>query len=211
MIGLDIIFGGITGLVGNAFTTFFKYKNIKLEHAHNERMIELETDAMIRESKMQIQVTKARIEGEIELADAAAFDTSQKVGSKQLFSEKWIDMIMKAGEGQWFGWFFKTFGMLIASGFAFVDWLNGFMRPALTLYLVGASSYITYLAWIIIQTKGLETLTTAQAVGIFSQVTSTVIYLAVSSVTWWFGDRTMSKFLQDQGRKKTNNKTNNDW
>jgi len=213
MIGLDIIFGGLTGLLGNAFTTFFKYKNAKMEYEHDENMVKLEIGAMIQESKMQIQVTKARIEGEIELADAAAFDTSQKVASKQLFSEKWIDMIMKAGEGQWFGWFFKTFGMLIATGFAFVDWLNGFMRPALTLYLVGASSYITYLAWIIIQSKGLETLSTVQAVGIFTQVTSTVIYLAVSSVTWWFGDRTMSKFLQDQGRKKVNNntKSNNDW
>lgn len=199
--GLDIIFGGITGLIGNAFTTFFKFKNAKLKYEHDEKMVEIETQAMILESEAQIKITKSRIEGEVELANAEAFDTSQKHGAKQMFSEKWIDLIMAAGEGKWFGWFFKTFGMLIASGFAFVDWLNGFMRPALTMYLVGASSYITYLAWLIIESKGLDTLTSDQAVDIFTQVTSTVIYLAVSSVTWWFGDRTMSKFLQDQGKK----------
>ncbi len=205
MIGLDILIGGFTGLLGNGITSWFKYKNIKLEHSHDEKMVELETNAMIRESEAQIKITKARIEGEVELADAAAYDTSQKIGVKQLFSEKWIDMIMKSGEGLWTGWFFKSLGMFIAFGFAFVDWLNSFMRPALTLYLMAASSYITYLAWIIIQSKGIETLTSIQAVGIFSQVTSTVIYLTVSSVTWWFGDRTMSKFLQDRGKRNQPN------
>jgi len=200
--GLDIILGGVTGLIGNAFTTFFKYKNAKLEFAHDEKMVDLETQAMIKESEMQIQVTKARIEGEVELADAAAFDTSQTAGNKQLFADKWIDMIMANRDKKWTGWFFGLMGTAIAAGFAFVDWLNGFMRPALTIYLVGTSSYITYLAWTIMQEAGLSMLTTTQAIGIFQQVTSTMIYLAVSSVTWWFGDRTMSKFLQEKGRNK---------
>jgi len=200
--GLDIILGGVTGLIGNAFTTWFKYKNAKMEHAHKEKMVSLETSAMIQESQMQIQVTKSRIEGEIELADAAAFQTSQKVGSEKLFHEKWIDMIMEAGkQSKWTGWIYKILGTLIAAAFAFVDWLNAAMRPTLTLYLVAGSSYITYLAWQIMQSAGLDTMTAVQAVGIFTQVTSTMIYLAVSAVTWWFGDRTMSKFLQKQGAK----------
>jgi len=202
MIGLDIIFGGVTGLIGNAFTTWFKYKNAKMELEHKENMVKLETTAMLEEAKMQIQVTKARIEGEVELANAAAFDTSQKIGSTKLFDNKWIDMIMEASKAKYFGWFFKFLGILIAAGFALVDWLNGFMRPALTIYLVGSSSYITYLAWYIMKAHGIDTLSSEQAVGIFTQVTSTIIYLAVSAVTWWFGDRTMSKFLQEQGDKK---------
>ena len=200
--GLDIILGGVTGLIGNAFTTWFKYKNAKMEHTHKEKMVSLETSAMIQEAQMQIRVTKSRIEGEIELADAAAFTTSQKVGSEKLFHEKWIDMIMEAGkQSKWTGWIYKILGTMIAAAFAFVDWLNAAMRPTLTLYLVLGSSYITYLAWQIMQQAGLDTMTATQAVGIFSQVTSTVIYLAVSAVTWWFGDRTMSKFLQKQGAK----------
>jgi len=199
--GLDIILGGVTGLIGNAFTTWFKYKNAKMDNTHKEKMVALETRAMIEESKMQIKVTQARIEGEVELADAAAFDTAQKVGNKQLFAEKWIDMIMEGGNRKWTGWFFRLMGTVIAAGFALVDWLNGMMRPALTLYLIGASSYITYLAWEIMQQAGLSMMTTTQAIGIFQQVTSTMIYLAVSAVTWWFGDRTMSKFLQDKDTK----------
>ena len=199
--GLDIILGGLTGLIGNAFTTWFKYKNARMEFKHKETMVNLETQAMIQEAQMQIQVTKARIEGEVELADAAAFTTSQKVGSEKLFSEKWIDMIMAAGSGKWTGWFFKLLGTLISAAFAFVDWFNAMMRPTLTIYMVGGSTYITYLAWQIMQKAGIDTMTAIQAVGIYTQVTSTMIYLAVSAFTWWFGDRTMSKFLQEQGAK----------
>jgi len=200
--GLDIILGGVTGLIGNAFTTWFKYKNAKMEHTHKEKMVSLETSAMIQEAQMQIQVTKSRIEGEIELADAAAFTTSQKVGSEKLFHEKWIDMIMEAGkQSKWTGWIYKMLGTMIAAAFAFVDWLNAAMRPVLTIYLVGGSSLITYMAWKVMEAAGLPTITADQAIVLFNQVTSTMIYLAVSSVTWWFGDRTMSKFLQKKGAK----------
>lgn len=201
MIGLDIILGGLTGLIGNAFTSWFKYKNVKMELVHKETMVGLETQAMIQEAQMQIEVTKARIEGEIELADAASFETSQKVGAQKLFHEKWIDMLMEAGKAKWYGWILQIIGGIIAAAFAFVDWMNTAMRPTLTAYLMGCSTYITYIAWKIMQTEGLD-ISADQAVALFSQVTSTMIYLTVSAVTWWFGDRSMSKFLQQKMDKK---------
>lgn len=201
MVGLDIILGGLTGLIGNAFTSWFKFKNLKMELTHKEKMVTLETTAMIQEAQAQIKVTQARIEGEIELADAAAFETSQKVGSQKLFHEKWIDMLMEAGKAKWYGWILQIIGGMIAAAFAFVDWMNTAMRPTLTAYLMGCSTYITFMAWKIMQTNGLD-ITADQAVALFGQVTSTMIYLTVSAVTWWFGDRSMSKFLQQQADKK---------
>ncbi len=204
----DIILGGLTGLIGNAFTTWFKYKNAKMEFDHEERMVNLKTQAMIQTAQMEIDITKTKIAGKIDIEDSKAFTTSQTIGSKTLFHEKWIDMIMEGGNRKWTGWFFRLLGTLIAAGFAFVDWLNSFMRPALTIYLVGGSSYITYLAWMIMEQAGIGTMDIGQAIGIFTQVTSTMIYLAVSAVTWWFGDRTMSKYLQQQGARKNNIITN---
>jgi len=199
--GLDIILGGVTGLVGNAFTTWFKFKNAKMEYTHKENMVTLETQAMIQQAQMQIDITKEKVKGKIELADSESFKTSQTVGSQKLFHENWIDMIMESGKTPWTGWIFKMFGTFIAVLFSFVDWLNAMMRPALTIYLIGAASVITHLAWKIMKADGLD-LTADQAVSIFNQVTSTMIYLAVSAVTWWFGDRTMSKYLQGQGAIK---------
>lgn len=206
MIGLDVILGGVTGLLGNGITSWFKYKNAKMEYTHKEKMVDLETQAMIKESEMQIDITKSRIEGEIELADAAAFDTSQKIGSQKLFHEKWIDMIMEAGRTEkWYSFVFKVSGTMISASFAFVDWLNAMMRPTLTIYLVASSSYITLLAWKIMKTYGVE-ITSTEAVAIFNQVSSTMIFLSVSCVTWWFGDRSVSKFLQQQEKKKSEEK-----
>ncbi len=200
---IDIILGGITGILGNCLTSWFKFKNIKLELTHKEKMVDLETKAMIEEAKAQIQVTQARIEGEVELADAEAFQTSQKVGSQKLFHEKWIDMLMEAGKAKYYGWILQLIGGMIAAAFAFVDLMNTAMRPTLTAYLMGCSTYITYMAWKIMQTNGLD-ITADQAVALFGQVTSTMIYLTVSAVTWWFGDRSMSKFLQKRADKKNN-------
>lgn len=206
--GLDIILGGVTGLIGNAFTTWFKYKNAKMEYDHDEKMVGLKTSAMIQEFQMKIQITKAQVEGEIEKADAVAYTKSQEAGSKTLLHERWIDMIMEAGKGKWYEWFFKSIGSLIAFCFAVVDWFNAAMRPALTIYLLGGSTYITYLAWDILDKAGPPVITTTQALVIFQNVTSTMIYLAVSAVTWWFGDRTMSKFLQQQGAKQNRPRPN---
>ena len=35
----------------------------------------------------------------------------------------------------------------------------------------------------------------AQATALFSQVIDIILYLTVSCVTWWFGDRRVAKFL----------------
>ncbi|MHA1815919.1 MAG: hypothetical protein ACTSX1_07940 [Candidatus Heimdallarchaeaceae archaeon] len=202
--GLDILLGGVTGLIGNAFTTWFKYKNAKMKYTHEENMVKHETAAMIKEAEMHIQVTQSRIEGEIELADAAAYKESLKSADKHLFSEKWIDYLLKDRPGKlgaFTGFFSQMLASVVMLGFALVDWLNGFMRPAMTIYLMGSTTWLTFLSWNILEKVHGGAITVVTAEGIFAQVISTVIYLTVSAVTWWFGDRTMSKFLQEQGKK----------
>ena len=198
MIGLDIILGGVTGLLGNVITGILGYKTQKLKNDHEIAVIQAETSAMKMEAQMQIQVTKAEIEGAVELADAQAYMISQKGASQPMFSEKWIDKL-----------FIKIIELrkhcniipIIAMAFGFVDWLRGFMRPALTVYLTGITTVLTYQAWQILQINGIETMTSTQAVGTYTQATSMVIYLTVSCVTWWFGDRRMAKFLTTLNKK----------
>lgn len=194
MIGLDILFGGITGLLGNAITSFFKYKNAKMEYEHKEKMVKLETEAMLEEAKAQISIAKARIEGEVELAEVEAYKEGIISGKEKFFGEQWIDRMLDS-DG-WASYILKPVATLLAICFAFIDLLRGLMRPVLTLYLTGMATYITYLAWKILEIKGLQALSVADAVNIYNDVISTVIYLAVSAITWWFGDRSMSKHIQ---------------
>lgn len=200
MIGLDVILGGVTGLLGNVITGWLKYKNQKMEFDHEAKMVALETAAMKEEAKMQIAVTKAEIEGAVELADAQAYTESLKAGQKAMFSEKWIDKLFSV-EGRFGRFFAIPVAVFISFGFAFVDWLRGFMRPALTMYLTAMSSVITWMAWEIMQKNNIM-MSATDAVDIYQQTTSIVIYLTVSCVTWWFGDRTMSKALVTMKKDK---------
>ena len=74
------------------------------------------------------------------------------------------------------------------------DFVRGMLRPALTVYLCGVTTWITMLAWRIMQQNDIS-LTSVQAVGIFAEVTGVVTYLTISAVTFWFADRSMNKFL----------------
>lgn len=191
---LETIFGAATGLIGNVITSIMQFKTQKLKNEHEQDMLRLETAAMRAEAEANIRISKAQIEGEVELADSAAYMTSMQLGNKSMFNEKWVDTLFEV-KGKWRIITFPL-GCFAAFMFGLVDWLRGFMRPALTLYLTALTTAITWMAWDIMQKHGLGTLTAEQAMSIFNQVIAIVIYLTVSCVTWWFGDRTMSKFLQ---------------
>lgn len=201
MLGLDIIFGAVTGLLGNGITAWTNYKMQKIKNAHDIVLIEKETEAMVIEAEANIQIEKSRIEGEVELTEAGTFLEGIKQGNKQTFSEKWIDKLFSV-EG-WVRYISIPVAVLIAFLFGMVDFLKALMRPGLTMYLTGCTTWITYMAWEIMQKYG-TAITSAQAVEIFDQVTSIIIYLTVSSVTWWFGDRRTAKFLMrlNDGNKK---------
>jgi len=200
MIGLDVLLGGVTGLLGNVITGWMNYKNTKLNNEHEQKMVALETAAMKEESKMQIAITKAEIEGAVELADSAAYMESIKVGNKNIFSVKWIDRLFSV-EGKVGRFFAIPVAVLLAMAFGFVDWLKGFMRPAITLYLTGMTTVITFMAWKLLRANGVD-ISVDAALALYTQTTSIVVYLTVSCVTWWFGDRRMAKYLTNMKNKK---------
>ncbi len=197
----ETILGGITGIIGTVLTSYINYKQKKLEYDHEAKMIELETKAMLAEAEANIKITKAQVEGAIELADASAYIESQKQGNKNLFDVKWIDRLFSV-QGSVGRFFAIPAAVVIAICFGFVDWLKGFMRPGLTIYLVALTTYLTYVSYNILTKYGGTDITTEQAVTIWNDVVTIVIYLTVSCVTWWFGDRRTAKFLAQFGAKR---------
>lgn len=205
---VESILGMATGLIGNVVTGIFKYKNTKLEkemqlekNKHEISMVKAESDAMIAEAKANIAITRAQVEGAIDLEDAKAFVQAQKEGNKNLFSNKWVDNLMNV-QGKW-KFITLPVGALIAMLFGLTDFIRGMLRPALTIYLCGVTTWVTWMAWTIMQQHGLE-LSSFQAVQIFQENIGVVLYLTISAVTFWFGDRSMNKFLtQLKGADRT--------
>lgn len=194
---IEGLLGTVTGIIGNAVGAWFKLKDrklqiegIKLTHEHEVNMVRIQTQAMIAEAKANIKVTQAQVEGAIEIEDSRAFMEAQKQGNKSLFSNQWIDALMQI-EG-WWKIITLPLASLIALLFGFVDFLRGLIRPALTIYLCGVTTWITFMSWEIMQRNEI-TLSAIQAVDIFNDTISIVTYLTVTAVTFWFGDRQMSK------------------
>ncbi len=198
---IESILGMATGLIGNIVGGIFKFKTAKLQkeiqaaqNTHEIAMVKAESDAMIAEAKANIAITRAQVEGAIDLEDARAFVEAQKEGNKQMFSHKWIDMLMNV-QGKW-QLITLPIAMLISILFALTDFIRGLIRPALTIYLCGVTTWVTMMAWDIMQKHGIE-LTAVQALNTFGEVTGVVTYLTISAVTFWFGDRSMNKFLTE--------------
>ena len=198
---IETILGGVTGLIGNVVGGWFKLKHAKInaeirsaDRAHELAMVAAETKAMIMEAKANIKITQAQVEGAIEIEDAKGFMKSQEEGNKALFSNKWIDALM-AVQGRW-RIITLPVASLVAIAFGFVDFLRGLIRPTLTVYLCGVTTWVTWMAWEIMQKSGVS-ITAMQATEIFQDTTSIVTYLTVSCVTWWFGDRRMAKSIME--------------
>lgn len=193
------ILGTITGILGNAVGGWFKYKEkkllieeTKLKNKHELDMVTAETRAMIMEAKANIKITQAQVEGEVELKEIDALIEAQKQEGKNLFSNKWIDGLMKV-KG-WWRILTLPLASLIALLFGFVDFIRKLVRPALTIYLAGVSTWVTWMAWEIMKLNNI-TLTATQATGIFLGTTEVILYLFVSAVTFYFGDRQMNKYI----------------
>lgn len=205
---LETILGGVTGLIGNVVSGIFKYKNTKLEmerdamqNSHELARIDAETKAMIEEAKANIKITQAQVEGAIEIEDSKAFMEGQKQGNKVLLDNQWINALLSV-DNKWAKIITVPIASLISILFGFADFLRGIIRPILTVYLCGVTTWVTWMAWQIMQAHGVA-LTAIQATTIFNDTTSIVTYLTVSCVTWWFGDRRMAKTIMETRGAKT--------
>lgn len=203
----DIILGGITGLIGSAVTSIFNFKTEKLRGEIKIETIKAETNAMIEEAKANIAITRAQIEGEIEVADSNVYLQSQKEGNKTLFDNKWIDKLLSI-EGYWRFVTVPT-AVLVSMCFGFVDFLRGLMRPLLTIYLTGLATWVTWKSYeLLMLTK--SAMTATEAVDIFTDATSIVMYLTTTVICWWFGSRQMAKAIMYMNKADNKPFKNND-
>lgn len=155
MILTDLMFGGLTGLVGGIAQKVADYKTKKLELEMMQKKTEAEIALRRVDAEIMAQEWAARTKvAEIETASE---DFKASFNEPTLYSEK-----VAPSKNQ--GW------LLVL-----VDFLRGFVRPFLTLYLVVVVT-VMYL-----RTEG----GTINA----QSVVDTILYLAVTACTWWFGSR----------------------
>lgn len=188
--------GLITGLVGPAIKSWFSLKQQEIQvkqqaeqHRHDETMVTLQSQADIAEVQANIQRDRVQAAGRIEEAIVTGMGEVLKSADTRLFNEAYLNYLQNVPHVG------RFFTVMIVLAIVFVDLWRQVVRPMLTTYLIGATTWVTVLAYRILNTTG-EAITADYAQTIFTLVLQTVIYLTVTAVSFWFYDR--AKDLKDQ-------------
>ena len=182
----SIFGGGLTGLAGSLGTA---YLNLKQQKLKNEHEIALETvrQAGIKiEAEANLKITQVQTEGAIEVAEVEALKESYKSLQKDLFDASYMKGLMAS---KWTRWI----GALISLLFGLVDFLKAMARPAITYYLMMASTWVTIMAYQILTTYG-TSITKDEALGLFKEIVTAILYMTITVVSFWFADRRMAKY-----------------
>ncbi|GJM64904.1 hypothetical protein [Persicobacter diffluens] len=196
MILTSTILGSVTGLLGNLATAFLNARMQKLKNRHELEMRKIDIAERKAEADLQMRIEESRTAKAIELAEAHAFNLSQKFGNKTLISSKAISKLFDSPFTAWLGSF-----LIFLQGL--IDSYRAAIRPLLTTYFVVLTSWLTYEAVRIISLKE-SIMPVEMAQDVFLRVLNIIIYLTTTLVLWWFGDRRTAKFLYrlEDGNKR---------
>lgn len=192
--------GVISGVFGSIVTNVFNYFKQKQAHQQKIEIMKIEADnrkldhqlAMV-EAEMNMKITTAEIEGQIEVEDARAFVESQKRAMVSLFKASFMDRMMGV-QGR-LRYITIPLAGVVAFLFGIVDFIKHLMRPGMTVFLVIVLSIILRRALGILETSDYQW-GQEEAVQIVTRVVMSVMYLTEMVFAWWFSDRRIAKFQQ---------------
>lgn len=168
----SLLAGGATGLLGLAGNIWSEYKKQKEANRHKEEMARIDKETMEAEANLAIQ--KVEVEGQIAttieatkaLAESYKHDTATYFKGEQ--------------------------GAIAKFFFGIVDFFRGMLRPGITIFFVGMTTYV-FIEILNIVNGFQGALTAPEAVDILKRIIIMILYLTSTCVTWWFGGRQMEK------------------
>lgn len=155
--------GGLVGMAGAWLTTRAELSKMKVAHAHEARMAEIDMKA-----------TAMEIEASLKQAEITA-DQAKAVSADALMSAS-ISAESTIGE-QATGW---------VGGFLAL--VRGLIRPIATLYAMVILTVLTVWVFKLAKDYGI-TLTAKQVYAMMTDLINTITFLSVTILLWWFGVR----------------------
>lgn len=180
--------GILSGVGGALITNLFNLFTTKQKNKHEIDLIDARIREMTKEAELHIQEVQIQADIQQEISSQKSFDLSMEYGNKALVDS---DMILKLFESKWTAWL----GSLLVFLMAVVDVVRAAMRPAITIVLMLITGVITWQHLQIVNAN-----TTLVTGAMITMILESIIYLTFTVVGWWFGDRTISKFVR--GKKQ---------
>ena len=159
--------GGLFGMVGSYLQKKEERKLISEQNEHNLKMAKID----LQESKLDRLHTLQLADKQIEETQVEG-EIAQDVSDSNAFGES-----LKAHA--------KSTGIL------FVDAVKALMRPLITVYLIIVTTILYFSLSKVI--NGIEGLDVVVVTGLYKAIINDILFLTVTSVTWWFGSRTKNR------------------
>lgn len=193
---IETVVSALVGLLGTGLTTYSDYKLKQLETENKIKLLEAETKSMLAEAEANVKVAQVNAQASIELAEAQAFTTSIQSQKQMVQSDLILTLMQQKG---WVRYLTYPVGLFLLTLMGLADVLGQLMRPILTIYSLAIASWVTYQCWKLLP----EISSYAEAWRSWQDACDIVMMLAVTMVTWWFGDRRVAKNLMHlKGSKK---------
>lgn len=174
----SILSGGLTGLFGIIVQRVADYKKqqldlkvLELNNAHEVAMKEVDLKIMGAEWAGRVKIADVETAGRIDSNDAQAFIAS--MNEPKMYSEK-------VAPDRFQGW-----------ALVLLDFIRGIVRPGLTIYLCVLTTILYMNAKDLMAVYG--GLDPRGASELLHKVSDTILYLATTTVLWWFGTRQKKK------------------
>jgi hypothetical protein len=172
----SVVSGGVTGILGSAITGVMDYKNKQLQYKHELDMEQAARATMEAEWAQRAKVAEIEGQTKVETAELEAF--SESIRSDKATYSDGIAFDKIRG-----GWFYALLMVL-------VDFLRGIIRPASTILFI----VMTFVMYFSLKRKvDLAGVEPTALMDLFNQVVTVTLYLASTTVCWWFGARGLSK------------------
>ncbi|NPA72691.1 MAG: hypothetical protein GXO35_07665 [Gammaproteobacteria bacterium] len=168
--------GGILGLFGVGAKMWASHKAEQAKFAYDIAMRKADREEMSLEHQFKMKETEANANRDIAVAEQDRLATETQAAADVELAEMDLRTQSYAND--------KT-----AYGGGLVDTIRGLMRPALTVYFALLMALITYQLF---QITG-QMVGSATAQYLLKEVINTCIFLATTSVTWWFGSRPVKR------------------
>lgn len=193
----SVVSGGATGLLGILLQRFFDMR----AKAQEIEVVKLNLANSIELAKMEHEQAKARMENDLAVAESVAAneqylaDRETEVRLVEADSENlqasmkhdgatYLDPSAQRRKG--------FVGGLITFMMAFVDFMRGVLRPAMTAYLCGLTTVMFFWVRELAERYG-TSLTPDQVHDLMFQIIVTILYVWTVVATWWFGARPPAK------------------
>lgn len=172
---VSLLSGGLTGIIGSAISKYSEFKTRKLELENQVAMANIETQHIELETRANVQIQESEAEASVQRSADAALSASYSAD---------VSAYLQAATGH---------GRVVTFFMGCVDFIRGLMRPAITLYLIALTSWVSYTLYDLIVQLGAADFDGYEAIVLWRQVIDMVLYLTATAITWWFGSRPASR------------------